>query len=245
MFSFLRSPLFIASCCALTLSGCDCDDHRTVCANGPDVSETRPIADLSRLNVAHSADVYLTQDSVPSLRLEAPRNVLAVLRTETVGGELRLSTAPGVNLKLNAPVRVYLSLPALTALTGSGSTHFRGATAWRVNDLVLGLSGASTADLAVTATGALRTDASGASQVLLRGATPQHTVTLSGASKLEAFDLTTGTADIDASGASQARVTVATALAVSASGASEVYYQGNPTVTVRTVSGGARLVKVN
>ena len=240
------SSLLAAPLLALALASCNCGDRdRTVCGEGSDVTETRPITDVTRLNFSQNTEVYLTQGTTPELRLEAPRNVLDVLRAETVGGELRVVAAPGVRLNLEHPVRAYVTLPALTALTGSGTTRFNGTTPWTVADLALTLSGESTADLALTATGALRTDASGASRVTLRGTAGQQTVQLSGASSLDAFNLTHTGANIDASDASQVRLTVSTALGVRASGASEVYYQGSPTLTMLEVSGGSRLVKVN
>lgn len=238
--SFLIAPLL-----ALTFGSCTCDDRRTVCGNGPDETETRPITDLTRLAVSANTEVYLTQGATPELRLEAPRNVLDVLRTEAVGGELRIGLRDGINLRTKSPIRVYLTLPHLTAISGSGATHFHGATGWNVTDLVLTLSGASTADLSVVATSGLRTEASGASRVTLHGTAGPHTVRLSGASALDAFDLTLASADIDASGASQMHLSVASALAVRASGASQVYYRGSPTITTLDVSGGSRLVKVN
>ncbi|MBC7447295.1 MAG: DUF2807 domain-containing protein [Hymenobacteraceae bacterium] len=238
--ALLSAPLL-----ALTLASCTCDDHRTVRGNGPDEIETRAVIDLTRLSVSQNMEVYLTQGATPELRLEAPRNVLAVLRTETVGGELRIGTPDGINLRLQHPVRVYLTLPRLTALSGSGATHFHTTTGWSVADLTLTLSGASTADLNLTATGALRTEASGASRVTVHGTSGQQTIRLSGASALDAFDLTHTTADIDASGASQAHLTVSSALAVRASGASQVYYRGSPTLTTTELSGGSQLVKVD
>ena len=243
--SFLAVPLL-----AVSLSSCICgdDDDNDYCAvssEGPDVAETRAISDVTRLTISQNTEVYLTQGATPELRLEAPRNVLDVLQTEVVGGELRIEAKKDIDLKLKNPVRVYITLPNLTALAGSGATHFHGATAWNVADLGLTLSGASTAELALTATGTLRTEASGASRVTLRGTAGQQTAHLSGASALDAFDLTHLTADIDASGASQTRLSVSSSLAVRASGASEVFYQGSPAITVQDISGGSRRVKVN
>ena len=245
MTSFLRSARLAAPLLAFTLGACTClDDCRTVRATGPDETETRPVQVLPRVSVSSNVEVYLTQGTTPELRLEAPRNVLAVVRTEAVGGELRIGLLNGVNLKLQHPIRVYLTLPGLTALDGSGSSHFHGLTAWTGSDLTLTLSGASSADLDFTATGTLRSEASGASRLTLRGAAAQHTLGLSGASSFDGFNLTTPHTDLTAAGASTARLTATTTLAVRASGASEVYYQGNPSVTVRDLSGSSRLVKV-
>jgi hypothetical protein len=245
MFVALRSSVLTAPLLALALVSCNCYEQCTVRACGPDVTETRPITDIARLNVTANTDVYLTQGATPSLRLEAPRNILDALRTETIGGELRIGPANGVDLKTKHPVRIYVTLPTLTALNGSGATNFHSSTTWNIADLVLTLSGASTADFSVAATGTLLSDASGASRALLRGTTARHTVRLSGASALDAFDLSHAAADLDVSGASNARLSVTTSLAVRASGASEVYYQGAPTITATDVSGASRLVKVN
>jgi hypothetical protein len=71
-------------------------------------------------------------------------------------------------------------------------------------------------------------DASGASRVTLNGSARNVTVEGSGASHIDLSDFAVADAGVKLSGASTATVNPSGTLDVDASGASDVYYLGNP-----------------
>jgi hypothetical protein len=87
----------------------------------------------------------------------------------------------------------------------------------------------------------LELDCSGASNLYLSGFAEEMTFESSGASELHAYDLETHHCDLDISGASEAQVYAVKSLSVSASGASDVYYKGDPERISQHVSGASSL----
>jgi len=101
------------------------------------------------------------------------------------------------------------------------------------------LSGASELELNASTTN-IAIDMSGASKMYLEGEGENLEAEISGASSLLADDYVTKYADIDISSASKVEIEVLDEIKGEASGASKIYYIGDPRVDVE-VSGGAKV----
>ncbi|MCG2617371.1 DUF2807 domain-containing protein [Terrimonas sp. NA20] len=86
-------------------------------------------------------------------------------------------------------------------------------------------------------------DISGASKLLLKGATETLKGFASGASVLNAFDAPADDIDIAVSGASKANIHATRLLTADASGASQIIYRGNPVQKDLSTSGGGKISK--
>ncbi|WP_262923010.1 DUF2807 domain-containing protein [Hymenobacter cellulosilyticus] len=126
----------------LGLTSCDCDDvfPDKVTGSGPVVTENRTVTDFSRLELSVNAEVFLTQGSSRSLRVEAQQNILNVLQTNVSGERLAINYGR-VNVRRHEPIRVYITTPNLSSVHVSGSGSVVGQNAWRIDDLGLSLSG--------------------------------------------------------------------------------------------------------
>lgn len=100
-------------------------------------------------------------------------------------------------------------------------------TSYDVMDIKL--TGASKMNL-LASTSKVRADLSGASKMDLQGVSKEIELDISGASKVLGFEMHSHNADVEASGASQAEVSVDNVLTVEASGASKVFYKGDPRI---------------
>jgi hypothetical protein len=132
---------------------------------------------------------------------------------------------------------IKISMPTLKGINFSGGSisYVEGFESDGGLDFVL--SGGSVCTLEAGYR-ALAINLSGASKLRLNGLGDEINGTISGASKLEAFDYPVASGDLDVSGASHVDVTVSHTLTVGASGASFVYYRGNPALDA-SVSGGS------
>ena len=137
-----------------------------------------------------------------------------------------------INLKSSKkkPVKVYISLPELKSIKGSGVTNYDIAD-FETPEFYVNLSGASTADINIKSE-SIEMKLRGASSVNLSGNTDFFEAEISGASSLRSYDLTTGSSSIEASGASSAKIYARDKLYVEASGMSSVHYKGSPEVSV-------------
>ena len=84
-------------------------------------------------------------------------------------------------------------------------------------------------------------DLSGACSIELSGETKSFSADISGAMNLEAIELKAERVNIDASGASSAEVYASESLYVDASGASNIYFSGNPMDVGSDLSGAASI----
>lgn len=108
----------------------------------------------------------------------------------------------------------------------------------------LELSGASRVNLKNIEAAMLEAEITGASNISVAGVSKQVTVMASGASSFSGSGLQTEEASLFVTGASDARISVSNKLTATASGSSEILYQGNPPVQVLK-STGASKIKLN
>lgn len=190
-------------------------------------SEDRAVAHFSRVSVRDGIDVYLTQSTEESPRVEGPN--LEDIVTEVVGDELRLSNrARSVFSFFAAPdVTVYLDFVQLSAIEASGGSDIRGRNDLRLEQLRVRASGGSDVDLAVQAR-SLEFELSGGSDLRVRGNTQSLAIAASGGSDVAAESLSSESASVRLSGGSDASVRASAAIVVDASGGSDVSVYGNP-----------------
>ena len=81
--------------------------------------------------------------------------------------------------------------------------------------------------------------AEGAGEVTLRGSAGDLTVNAAGASTVDLADFPVADANVEAIGASEVTVNASGRLDADASGASDVYYLGNPTLGTVDTSGAS------
>jgi hypothetical protein len=105
------------------------------------------------------------------------------------------------------------------------------------------LTGASLIDIKGLNCTAVNADISGASSLTISGTTTSETLVVSGASTANLLACAATRATVAVSGASEAWIN-AGQISVSASGASTLYYLGNPLIQTNNLSGASLLVKV-
>ncbi len=186
------------------------------------------------------------------------------IEVSKVGGTLKIYLKPRhifTDFTLGAKtLRVEITMPALYGLNLSGAskgtvTGFKsskdfnlnvsGASSLDIDDMEVGdaeveVSGASKVTGSVNASD-VRFEVSGASEVELEGSANNIILTASGASKVKLADLPLNNADVKLSGASEATVNAKGRLDTALSGASRLYFQGNPTMGNISVTGASTI----
>lgn len=127
-----ESEAAIAAAALLTTTACDREGDLLgpiVRGTGPTQTETRTINNFSRLELKIDADVILTQGSPQQVHIEAQRNILDVLKTELAGDKLKIECGR-YNVRGHDPVRIYITVPALTEVEVSGAGKVSSTTPW-------------------------------------------------------------------------------------------------------------------
>ena len=181
-------------------------------------SERRDVPSFTGVKVGGATQLEIKVGGEQSVEIETDDNLLELTKVYVKNDTLYVERRG--NIWTSSPLRVRISVPHLSRLN---------------------LSGASKADLQGVRADKFELDLNGASKVNIEGEAATFIADMSGASTLEADNFKTVKTVIEASGASKANVFVSEDLNADASGASKIYYSGNPKTVREDESGASRV----
>lgn len=235
---FLLAIIFIVA-----LSSCHYITGKRIRGNGVIKTESRTAGTFSSIHVSGSSDVYVKQDSVPSIRIETDENLMEYIIIDNDGGTLHIHEKDGTNLKPSGHIKIYVSGPSFKHFEASGACNFYSENKITATEAItIELSGASDIKMELKAP-KIDAELSGAGTITLKGETKDFSVDGSGSTDVKCFDLMTENTRIEMSGAGDAEVFASVKLDVHVSGAADVRYKGNATVS-QDVSGAGSVKKV-
>ena len=200
-----------------------------------DISD-RHLSGFNAVDAGGSFDVYITQGSSESVRVEAPANVMGHIITKVKDGVLKLYNR-NENWHLNdvfgthRKIAVYVTVKSLNAIsaTGSGDVFFKNGISSNSLRLNLNGSGDMSGKLNVKT---LESSLSGSGDLRISGNAGSEMIEMSGSGDYHARDVQSATAAIRISGSGDAYLNVSNKLDASTSGSGDVHYTGS----VRNVS---------
>lgn len=183
---------------------------------GAIISESRVLNDFNSINSSIFAEIIITQGPLEDVIIEAQENILNVIETTVVNGELMITLNRCIDVI--EPVEVYVTIPDIQSLTLTGVGNFVSQ-----NDLSL-------ANLGITLTGTGDFD--------LRGTVNNLDILLTGVGDVNAFNLISEVCNVNVTGVGNVEVFVNEELNVTLSGVGDVYYMGNPDLTINITGMG-------
>lgn len=230
---------FAAVSAAVLISGCNSLD--CVSGSGNQVTQTRDVDPFTAVEVGGAIKLVIKQDSSQQLRIVADDNIQERIDTRVSGNTLSIEMDG--NFCETGPVTVYASAKTFKGVSASGAVEVLSDGKISSDSFELDLSGASKVMLDLN-TGEMRTDASGSTEVKLKGQARSHKIELSGAGEVNALDFVVGDYQIRTSGSSDLRINALNNLDVESSGSSEISYRGNPKNVSNRNSGSSSLNKI-
>ncbi|MBI3139560.1 MAG: DUF2807 domain-containing protein [Sphingobacteriales bacterium] len=232
-----RTVVFLLAC-VMVLGSCRDFFGRKVRGNGNIKTESRTVDAFNGVRVSGAIDIYVRQDSVRSVRVEADENLQQYVEVGTDGNMLEIHPRSGVNLRPTRSIRVYVGGPDLSRFNASGACDIISENKiTSPGNLKVSLSGACDTKLEINAPD-VEVSVSGAGSVTLKGETRNLRVDGSGSTDIKCFDLMAENVNVDISGAGNAEVFASVKLDVDVSGAADVRYKGNATVNQRISGAG-------
>jgi hypothetical protein len=228
--------------------------------NGNVVTQERQLASFNAIEAGSAVNVFLSQGSTQSVKVEIDENLLDRFKTEVKNGTLTLNVDKVNNAtKMNA----YVTTVTLKKIETNGAASVKGQTPlasdnfeyigsgassanfeMKAGDMKIDLSGASKANFKI-GVNTLKTDVSGAGALILTGSADNHDLIVSGAGNVKAMELVTDVTNAEISGAGNAKVMAKQQLKTDVSGAGNISYFDNgemkqisaPDEKVRSLSG--------
>jgi hypothetical protein len=205
--------------------------------------ETKEYAftNFTAVEISSAFEFEIRQSGSYGVNVTADDNVIDFVQVSQEGQTLmiRLGTVPGLRL---VTLRASVTMPQLQGLTVSGASRGTISDFSSTEDVNIMVSGASGVTGDITA-GNVQFDISGASTIQLEGSANDMVAIVSGASHFNLGGFTVDNANVNISGASTGTVNLTGRLDANVSGASTLFYIGDPVMGTINVSGASTLSK--
>jgi hypothetical protein len=190
----------------------------------------RHLSGFNAVNIAGPYDVYITQGSAESVKVEAPSDMMSKILTEVNGGVLKIYSRHeywnwGFLWGHHTKIRVFVTIKDVNGIhiSGSGDAYFKnGITAGALKLSVSG-SGDMTGRL-ITKT--LECNISGSGDMRLSGRADNSTVSVTGSGDFSARDLFTLNSSVRVAGSGDAKINASQRVDASVSGSGDIHYTG-------------------
>lgn len=252
------SSLAIILALLTVFAGCD-KTWRRIEGNGQVVTELRTLPPFDEIINEGEFHVYLEQDSVFEVFIEAESNLIPHIRTRINGAKLEIDTRE--NLREHYPMMLYIKTPHVNGIFLNGSGIIVGQDMIITDNLDLGISGSGNIDLDVDASEEVRVGItgsgtadmtifcedllatiSGSGDMFLAGTANRGEYRISGSGTVRAQSLYLQECYARISGSGSMYVTVEQYLDAVISGSGSIYYYGNPSVNT-SISGSGSVIK--
>ncbi len=223
------------SCALLILSGCPGD----LIGSGNLETEEYPFTDFTEVEISSAFEFEIDRSGSCSVNVTADDNVIDYVQVSQEGQTLKigLGTVPSLG---PVTLRASVTMPQLHALTASGASHGTVSGFNSTEDVNIALSGASRVNGDITA-GNAEFHIDGASTIQLEGSANDMVASVDGASHFNLDDFTVSNADVSFSGASSGTINLDGTLDADLSGASTLWYIGEPTMGTINVADSSTL----
>ena len=208
-------------------------------------TEVYAFSDFTEVEIGGAFEFEIEQSSSYSVNVTADDNVMDYLRVSKDGQTLKIGLRTGLGMFLgpvSVTLRASVTMSQLGGLTASGAPRGTVSGFTSAEDLDLTVSGASRVTGDITA-GNVEFGISGASTIQLEGSASDIDANVSGASRLNLEAFTVDNADVNLSGASSGTVNLDGRLDANISGASTLWYIGEPTMGDISTSGASTVSK--
>jgi len=240
----MRNIILAALSSLVLFSSCREIFAKRIRGNGNIVTQSRSTGEFNSIRVSGNIDIYASQDSTESVKVETDENLQEYVEIINDGKVLRIHTKEGYNPRPSKTIKVYVSSNEFKSFDASGSCDMYSQGQISSTDaLDFHASGSCKINMDVNAP-KVSAHVTGACDVILKGETKDFNVDGSGSTDIRCFDLKADNVDLDISGSGDAEIFANSTLKGSASGAADIKYKGSAQPNVST-SGAVSIKKAD
>ncbi len=226
--------LLIIALSSIVLFSC----RPSIRGSGNIITQKRTVGNFKGLSAATSIEVDVKIGSTYEVTVEADDNVVDYIKTEVVGGTLKIRYADNTSLR-NANVTVHITVPTLEKLSASSSAKIV-VDGILTNTSKIEFDASSSAEIEATVDAPqIAADANSSADITLKGKTQNFKVEVSSSADINAEDLLTENTTAEASSSGTAHVHASIKLDGKATSSGLVKYRGGAAVTKSESSSGS------
>ena len=215
-----------------------------IVGSGNVISEDRKVTDdFTEISSCCAIEVELTQARQASIRVEADDNILPYVETDISGGELEIRIASKMGIKTKKTIRVYVSMPELTAIQANSATNISTTNTFSGDDLEIDCSSAAQVDVNFDGD-EVEVEVSSAGSVDVEGNSQRLELEASSAGQIDAQDCASRTVRADANSAGSIWLQVSDELNANANSGGSIRYKGSPDKLYTDADSGGKIRKI-
>lgn len=231
-----KSRTLLLLCLPIFFTACVFSPSTT--GNGHVIEEERTVEPFHQISASRGINLYITQGETTSLRIVADDNLIDIIETEVIGGELIVRSTE--NVRKTKSYNVFVSTPEIDFLSGSAGCNIYSETELVADNFNISASSGTNLRITLQAEN-LEASASSGSNITLDGIARDFIARASSGSNLRAEDLKTKNAELKVSSGSNIWTSVSHTLNAHASSGGNIFYSGSPTETNFSKSSGGNI----
>jgi hypothetical protein len=230
-------PLFIFFSACNKENACDC-----IKRTGDIIRETRDLTGFTALLIKDNVNVFITQDSVFEVTVEAGENIAPLITTEVVGTTLVCRNKNRCNFtrSYKKPLNIYVHMPVLTEIESTGSGNVKSENTIETPGIYVRTVSSGNTELTLN-TPQLTTSMHGSADLTLYGTALSHECDAAGSGFLKAAELHTNYTYLHSSTLGLCYIYVANLLICRLDYKGDIFCYGNPKTVNTTSSSSGKL----
>ena len=240
----MRNVLIFSLITILFTTSCDYITGERVRGNGNLKTEQRSESNFTGVSSHGDYDVYLSQGSSYSVRIEAEENLIPYIETFVDDNVLKIRTKDGYNLDNSTDLKVFVSAPSFATVktSGSGNIYSDGRLS-NTSPIEVEVSGSGDVKVTLNAP-EIRAELNGSGNINISGETKNFTGSILGSGDINAGELKSEGVDLKITGSGNAEVYASVKLNVGITGSGDVRYHGSPD-TKSSITGSGAVRKID
>ncbi|MCC8410955.1 DUF2807 domain-containing protein [Mucilaginibacter sp. UR6-1] len=237
----MLAAVLIAGSSAATLAS---NPYHTAINKTVQTTEDRHLSGFNAVSVSGSWDIYITQGSTESVKVEAPSDVIGKIVTEVDGGTLKIHSK-NENWSWNwgnKKIIIYVTAKSLNSITMSGSGDIFFKNGIKGDKLALRVSGSGDITGRVNVN-ELESSISGSGDIKVSGTAKTSAVKVVGSGDFTGGDLVTQSTMVKVAGSGDARVNASQKVDASVVGSGDIFYTGGATNVSSSSAGSGDIHK--
>lgn len=204
---------------------CDC-----IKRTGPIITEIRNVPAFDRIFTEQDVDVFITEDVVSEVKVEAGENIAPLVETIVEDGILIIRNKNRCNWtrSYKKPLNVYIKTPGLKYIHSNGSGTIKSLNTITVDSFDIQIEGAGDIDLTVNNNKVI-SHIYGIGNLTLHGNVNEHLCSIGGSSFLYASELNSGYTYLHSYTLGLCYIKTSSLLIYRIDNKGDVYCYGNPT----------------
>lgn len=214
-------------------------------STGTIIKQTRTIPEIHTIDIDNKLNVFITQDTVNSLVVEAGKNIIDNIETSVIGDRLLIKNNNKCNFmrSYKAPITIYVSIKNLTTINYLGGGTVKSTNTLICDTLTINCSnGSDTVKLDVNANTVQAFMHTGVADIIISGKCNRAFAYSRGQGFIRLQNLESSYVYCNSSGTGDFYVWADNEMEILLQYVGNVYYKGNPKITIDTHTGKGNLI---